>query len=263
MIHDPPDVEPQLAASILLAREEPFEVLLVRRNTGVAFAGGALVFPGGKSLAGDRDPAWADHTLGWANHEPLQRQIRIAGVREVFEETGLLLAHRPDGRSLGATETAAELRRSVEIGTTSFLDVIRTLGAKIDLDALTVLARWITPPGGSKRFDTWFLLARAPHEQVPTVDGSEAVDLAWMSPAETWPRGASGSLPMWQPTWMNLKRIAGAASVAAAMAEAKLRVLVPTIMRLETRPDGQYWVMPLEAGYGSYEEPVDVRLIPR
>ena len=54
------------AATILLLRDDPaFEVLMVKRHHQIDFASGALVFPGGKTHAGDHDPAWADWTVGW------------------------------------------------------------------------------------------------------------------------------------------------------------------------------------------------------
>ena len=58
------DIKP--AATILLLRDAPdFEVLMVKRHHQIDFASGALVFPGGKSHAGDHDPAWAERALGW------------------------------------------------------------------------------------------------------------------------------------------------------------------------------------------------------
>src|ERR1700684_952579 len=81
------------AATILLLRDEPaFEVLMVRRHHQIEFASGALVFPGGKTHAGDHDPDWAGKTIGWERTPPDQRALRIAAIREVYEEAGVLLA---------------------------------------------------------------------------------------------------------------------------------------------------------------------------
>ncbi|MEO8113980.1 MAG: NUDIX hydrolase, partial [Phenylobacterium sp.] len=87
-----PSAEIKPAATILLLRDDPaFEVLMVKRHHQIDFASGALVFPGGKSHAGDHDPAWADHVLGWDAYDADQRGLRIAAIREVFEEAGILL----------------------------------------------------------------------------------------------------------------------------------------------------------------------------
>ena len=141
----PAEVKP--AATILLLRDEPqFEVLMVKRHHQIDFASGALVFPGGKSHAGDHDPAWAEHVLGWDDHDADQRALRIAAIREVFEEAGILLAKRRNGEPIGGEACPMEVREAVDAGRTAFLDVVRDLEARLDLAALTVFARWITPP---------------------------------------------------------------------------------------------------------------------
>ena len=82
------DIKP--AATILLLRDAPrFEVLMVKRHHQIDCASGALVFPGGKSHAGDHDPAWAERALGWSDFDAEQRGLRIAAIREVFEEAGI------------------------------------------------------------------------------------------------------------------------------------------------------------------------------
>src|SRR5205814_10635779 len=114
MSENPTPAQPIPAATILLVRDDPaFEVLMVKRSDQAKFIGGVLVFPGGKSNASDRDPAWADHALGWDNHDDAQREIRIAGIREAFEEAGLLLATGSHGGPVGAHASDVALRRAV------------------------------------------------------------------------------------------------------------------------------------------------------
>src|SRR5258705_1309376 len=118
---DTAEIKP--AATILLLRDAPaFEVLMVKRHHQIDFASGALVFPGGKSHADDHDPAWAEHALGWADHDAGQRGLRIAAIREVFEEAGVLLAKRRDGAPMGEDACAMEVRQAVDAGRTHFLD---------------------------------------------------------------------------------------------------------------------------------------------
>src|SRR4051812_39903698 len=146
------DIKP--AATILLLRDDPtFEVLMVKRHHQIDFASGALVFPGGKSHAGDHDPAWADHVIGWDDYDADQRGLRIAAIREVFEEAGILLAKRRDGAPMSGEACPMEVRQAVDRGETAFIDVISDLEARLDLSALTVFARWITPSMMPKRFD--------------------------------------------------------------------------------------------------------------
>src|SRR5688572_29811640 len=93
-----PPAEIKAAATILMLRDAPaFEVLMVKRHQQIDFASGALVFPGGKAHASDEDPAWADHAVGWADFDAEQRALRIAAIREAFEEAGILMCERTDG----------------------------------------------------------------------------------------------------------------------------------------------------------------------
>src|SRR5215472_1237911 len=109
---DTPDVPILPAATILLLRDAPtFEVLMVKRHHQIDFASGALVFPGGKSHPGDHDPAWAEHVIGWEAFEADQRALRIAAIREVFEEAGILLAQRRDGAPIGGEACPMEVRQ--------------------------------------------------------------------------------------------------------------------------------------------------------
>ena len=134
-----PDSEIKPAATILILRDDPvFEVLMVKRHHQIDFASGALVFPGGKTHSGDDDPAWADHILGGEDHDPIQRGLRIAAIREVFEEAGILLARRTDGSPMGDQVAPMDVRQAVDAGRTAFLDVVRDLDAKLDLNSLTV-----------------------------------------------------------------------------------------------------------------------------
>ena len=73
-----PETVPRLAATVIVLRGGPerLEVLLVKRNPGARFIGGAWVFPGG---AVDRTEGEGDGAL------------RAAAVRELQEEAGITL----------------------------------------------------------------------------------------------------------------------------------------------------------------------------
>src|SRR4051794_39519795 len=87
---------------------EPFEAYLIRRVATMAFAASMYVFPGGR--VDPRDSAvtmtdqWGDR-LG--QDEPTARAIVCAAVREVFEESGVLLAG-PDASSVIADVSGPE-----------------------------------------------------------------------------------------------------------------------------------------------------------
>lgn len=246
------------AATILLLRDAPtFEVLMVKRHHQIDFASGALVFPGGKTHAGDDDPAWAGHVAGWSQFDAVQRGLRIAAIREVFEEAGVLLAHRTDGSTMGGEACPMDVRAAVDRGETHFLDVIRDLDCRLDLDALTVFARWITPTMMPKRFDTWFYAVNAPADQVAACDGHETVDAEWIAPSEVLRLEKAGERKVIFPTRMNVQLLAEASSAGDAVARAQARTLVTVLPEMASRPDGRVLVLPPNAGYGVVEEPME------
>jgi 8-oxo-dGTP pyrophosphatase MutT (NUDIX family) len=251
-----PEIKP--AATILLLRDQPgFEVLMVKRHHQIDFASGALVFPGGKSHAGDHDPAWAEHVLGWEAFDGEQRGLRIAAIREVFEEAGILLAQRRNGEPIGGEACPMDVRQAVDAGSVRFLDVVCGLEARLDLGALTTFARWITPPLTPKRFDTWFYVVKAPDDQLAACDGRETVDAEWIAPAEALRLAEAGARKVIFPTRMNLKLLAEAGGAADAVARAEGRELVTVQPQIQQRPHGRVLVLPPDAGYGVVEEKLE------
>ena len=70
------EVTPILASSVIILRDEPLEVLMILRHEKSSFVPNAWVFPGGALDAEDGPPPDG---------------MRVAAVREVFEETGIQL----------------------------------------------------------------------------------------------------------------------------------------------------------------------------
>lgn len=248
--------EPKPAATILLLRDEPeFQVLMVQRHHQIDFATGALVFPGGKTHAGDEDEAWAERTIGWDGLDPVQRTLRIGAIREAFEEAGILLAEHDDGRPF-ADVCEPAVRAAVDVGEVRFIDVVAGLGAKLRLDCLAVFARWITPVMMPKRFDTWFYAMHAPADQVAACDGRETVDAEWISPAEAVRLAAGGERTIIFPTLMNLKLLAEASDAEDCLRRARERRLVTVLPKVEMRDGERFLVIPPDAGYGAVAQPM-------
>lgn len=257
MSQAPQIAETKLSATILLLRDEPvFEVLMVKRHHQIDFASGALVFPGGKTHAGDQDPTWAEHCVGWDEFDDEQRVLRIGAIREAFEEAGILLAEGLEVSDLGEV-CDLSVREAVDRGETAFIDVVRGLGVKLRLDALTVFARWITPVMMPKRFDTWFYAVRAPSDQVAACDGRETVDAEWIAPAEILRMEAAGERTVIFPTRMNVQLLNEAASAADCVVRAQARTLVTVLPKVEKRGEGRFLVLPSDAGYGDVAEPME------
>lgn len=155
---DGPPVEPRPSATVVLAREgDPWELLLVHRPGGADFAPGAYVFPGGAVHEEDRS---------------LKDEIRAAAVREVFEETGILLVN-------GAVDSdCSRLRSAIDSGE-SFWAAMKRQGAAAAFDDLVPFARWITPAQLRRRFDARFFVARVPAGQSVHPQEGEVTDWQW------------------------------------------------------------------------------------
>ena len=237
--------EPRLAATVLLLRDDPFEVLMVRRHARAVFAS-ALVFPGGAVDPGDSDEKWLPLLDGADDLTAEERAIRIAAVRETFEETSVLLATRADG---------GKLARPAATGV-SFREVVEAAGGHIDVSALVPFGHWITPDAEPRRFDTHFLLAAAPGGQEPVSDGGETVALEWARPIDLIERAEAGERSIMFPTLMNLKRLAETEDTESALAAAHARPRFKVEAQVQVRPDGsRVIVIPAEAGYALTEYP--------
>jgi 8-oxo-dGTP pyrophosphatase MutT (NUDIX family) len=253
---DPVPVTPAPSATVLLARDQPaFEVLMVKRHHKIDFASGALVFPGGKAEPGDGDPAWESYATGWDQAGGVEQALKISAIREAFEESGVLLARTPDGAPWCAEPRAGEARDAVTRGERRFIDLVRDLDLRLDLRAMAVYARWITPKNMPKRFDTWFFIATAPKDQLAACDGWETVDAEWIAPAEALRLASAGERKIIFPTRMNLQLLAESRSPDEAIAAARARRLVVVEPQVEQRDGEPFLVLPPDAGYGRVAEP--------
>lgn len=249
-----------LAASVLVLRDAPHgpEVLMVRRRRNIEFAGGALVFPGGKVDSRDEAAELAGACIGGPGLSREARACRIAAAREAFEEAGVLVAL--DGAADGSldAELLEPLRAPLASGEFGFERVLAAARTRLDLDALVPFGHWITPVYLPKRFDTHFFLAAGVAGLEAVHDGGEAEEAIWISPREALAGGEEGRLGLMFPTRMNLRLLAAARDAADAVRLARARKVVTVEPVLATAADGRRVLkIPLEAGYGIGEEPVE------
>jgi 8-oxo-dGTP pyrophosphatase MutT (NUDIX family) len=253
-----PKDPPKPAATVLIVRDAPqLEVLMVRRHAGMAFGADAWVFPGGKVAAPDADGAW--DALSDGNFGHFERSLRIAAAREVFEESGLLLAVRGDGRAAGAEDCAAldGMRGAVEADPALFMTMLKDAGLRLTLDRLAPFAHWITPAFEPRRFDTHFFLVTAPENQIARHDGREAVDHSWVEPQAVLDKRRDGAARLMFPTRLNLEMLGRSANAGEAERAARARPVVTVEPVVEQRADGRVLLIPLEAGYGLSEERIE------
>jgi 8-oxo-dGTP pyrophosphatase MutT (NUDIX family) len=230
--------DPPASATLLLVRNDPFVVLMVRRNARGSFAS-SLVFPGGAIDADDYADDWADLVDDFADFDAEERARRIGAIRETFEETSILVGVGPRGIDPAA----------IPIGL-RFRDALAHAGVRLRLGALTGLAHWITPESEPRRFDTRFFVAAAPEGQAAVADGSEIVGVEWVSPSGAAAAARRGEWPIIFPTLMNLDRLAESGTADATITHARARAPFTVRPVIEVDEDGRrVIVIPAEAGY--------------
>ena len=227
------------AASIIVMRDDPsrgrIEILMVRRHARSDFAGDMHVFPGGAVEECDCEEKAAEAYAGIsaekaasivkdAPSRSLALGILIAGIRETFEETGILLAREASGEMVSYAgsggERYAALREEMCEGRITFAEMIVGEGLELAVDRLVYFAHWITPEFSPIRYDTRFFLALAPPHQSALHDDVETIAHEWISPREALERSERGTFAMLPPTAINLMTLTPFSSVEDALAGA-------------------------------------------
>ncbi len=209
---------PRPAATVILLRDglAGVEVWLMERSRAVGFMGAAWVFPGGRV-----DPTDADLPGEPGIADGIPRAFRAAAARELEEEAGVRLGDA-DGYAL---------------------------------DSLRVWAHWITPEIDTRRYDTWFFVARAPADAVPRIDGREAVAGGWFRPVDALRRTDEGTLPLSPPTVRTLMELLPFSDVATTLAAQ--RRTPPICPRFTPAEGDDVWVLlPGDPEFPS-EDPVE------
>lgn len=211
------------AATVILVRDaaDGFEFFMLRRTSAAAFAGGMFVFPGGQVDGDDHLHLYDDLRVGPSDAQAAQRSALgsewrgywIAGIRESFEEAGLLLAYDADGQLLRYDDPATRARfdayrRPLHAGALSLADICRREGLRLAVDRIHFLNRFVTPLGRPRRFDTRFFIAEAPPGQTGVHDDLETVDSIWISPAEALERNDAGEFDLMRVTRLQLETLA-------------------------------------------------------
>jgi 8-oxo-dGTP pyrophosphatase MutT (NUDIX family) len=255
-----PAAAPRPATTVLLLRPSrpgdiasPLEVFMVVRHQQIDAFSGALVFPGGKLEDADGDPRLRARCGGAEKVGDNELKFRIAGVREAFEECGILLARRRGQRAVIA---AADLlgieqrwRAKLAKDEASIVDLVEAEDLEIATDLMVPFAHWITPTFAPRRFDTWFFLAEAPEDQVALHDGSESVDSVWIGAQDAIDEAVAGRRTLVHATTKNLELLAEGKTVAGAISQATERKIITVQPWVETRDGKRYLHIPPDAGY--------------
>ncbi len=223
----PPDDVPFIplptrpAATVMLVRDtvDGIAVFLMRRHSGMQFAAGVMVFPGGGVDDRDRnaDIAWTGPEPAWwaerfGVQPDLAEALVCAAARETFEETGVLFAGPADDPQgiVGDASVYRESRAALADRTLSFADFLRRENLLLRADLLRPWANWVTPEAErTRRYDTYFFVGALPEGQRADGENTESDRAGWSTPRDAIDDFAAGRTFLLPPTWTQLDSLDG------------------------------------------------------
>ncbi len=238
------------AATLVVWREAepgsdaPPEILVVERAATMAFAAGAIVFPGGRIDSADRDLA---ASLGRPDEA-----AKVTAIRETIEETAIAPAlGSPIDPDLG------RILQQALIDGADFANLLAGHQLGLDLDALTPFTRWMPAFKHARRFDTLFYLARAPRgDWQPRPQPGECEAAEWASAGTLLDRIERGEASAIFPTKRNLERLAQHRDLPSAIADAQAHSLETIIPWIEDIGGEAHVRIPEGRGYPVISEPL-------
>ena len=166
------------ASTVIVIRDrfESPRILMGQRGSKAVFMPNKFVFPGGAVDKDDADIALASplpemcrDRLAEDADPTLAHALAVAGIRELWEETGLILGQKGDWQGTPNDDWASFAER----------------GYVPDASALQFVFRALTPPGRPRRFDARFFLVDADHIATDLDDFDAACDelshLQWVA----------------------------------------------------------------------------------
>jgi 8-oxo-dGTP pyrophosphatase MutT (NUDIX family) len=258
--------KPTDAATVMLLRPyrnataTDVEVLMVLRNRRSRFVPGYHVYPGGILDAEDYEPrierfcrgidrARASEILPDMSRPEKALGAWVAGIRESFEEVGMLIALRRDGSPV-TIRTEAErarfcgYRRALNGGEMKFHQMLEKEDLVLPLDRLHYFSHWITPEPLPLRYDVRFFVAEAPAHQAVAHDGVELTEHLWMRPSVALEEYEKGRIGMVLPQIMTLVDLSRFKTVEEALAEAENRKVPANLTKIRRIGGADVEVMP-------------------
>jgi 8-oxo-dGTP pyrophosphatase MutT (NUDIX family) len=269
--------EPADSATVIVLREPSpgaCEVLLVERHASSRTLAGAHVFPGGLVDTADSAPdllaaspylapAIAAARLGEDLAPAAALAFWIAAIRELFEETGILLATAED-TSLDFRDAALAARfrghrMALLMGESSFAELLERERLRLATDRLEYFSRWITPVNAPRRYDARFFVTELPPGQEPVHDDRETASVTWFAPATALERARAGAITLAPPTVRTLEDLCNLGSTARIIEAARARLFPPVLPKVVDLAGRMTILYPGDAAYGRVVpgEPVD------
>jgi len=249
---------PKKATTVILLRDiKPmgFEVFLLKRHEKSSFMGGNFVYPGGRvdredgslelcSFSKGLPLEEAQNILGGTISPEESFAYWIAGVRELFEEAGILFAYDQKGnlfqiKSREEQEKFSNYRTQLQKGKITICQMAQEEKLLFALDQIHYYAHWITPEARSERFDTRFFLSRYPLGQEASHDQRETTAEVWLTPQKALEENLKGEVMLSPPTLKTLEdlsRFKNVDEVFHSLKSKHIQPILPILMKISDNP---------------------------
>ena len=257
--------KPRDATTVVLIRESRhseggIEILMVLRHSKSTFVPGYYVYPGGR-LDEDDYSSEIESLCAGIDQTTAQRLINdvfppektlgawVAGIRETFEEVGLLLAYERDGSLISLDseeriERFSTYRRALYEGKIKLKDMLKEEELTLAADHLHYFSHWITPELLPLRYDVRFFMAKVPENQEVIRDGVELIEHVWISPQEALHKYKQKKFDMVLPTIMTLTELCKYKTVDEAILSTYKKEIHANLTKMEKFNDKFVEVMP-------------------
>jgi len=245
---------PKKAATVILLRDKKakgFEVFLLKRHEKSSFMGGNYVFPGGRvdredgsletcALSKGVSPEEARGLFGGGLSPEESLAHWVAGIRELFEEAGVLMAYDQNDNLFQCRKPSDRVRMSnlrslLQKGERTICQVAQEEKFLFALDQLHYYAHWITPEARAERFDTRFFLTHHPEGQEASFDEKETTSGVWLTPREAFEENVKGKMALSPPTLQimgDLSRFHRIEEVFDSLRTREIRPILPILKNL-------------------------------
>jgi 8-oxo-dGTP pyrophosphatase MutT (NUDIX family) len=263
---------PKKAVTVILLREkepEGFEVFLLKRHEKSSFMGGNFVYPGGKVDPNDGTSEICPFCQGVTPEKAykiLEKMFLpnesfahwVAGIRELFEEAGVLLAYDQKGNPFRIMnqkeqEKLLKYRELLQKGRMTICQLAQKENLLFALDHLHYYAHWITPEARPERFDTRFFLARYPAGQEASHDQKETTAGAWITPQKALEENLKGEVILSPPTLKTLEDISRFKTIDDlfnSLIKAEIRPILPILTKIS---DKSFILFPWDPEYEMFQ----------
>ncbi len=199
-------MSPIFKASTFILLTPDGKVLLTLRKKSLKFLGGFHVYPGGRVDDEDYNSILSGRvslellknlsSLAFMSEREMIAHI-VAGIREVFEETGIFL-----GSDRGNLNVVERYRK----GLLTFDDVVKECDISVP-ENIMYLDHWLTPPVFPVRFDTRFFLVKLEGEPEVFPNPREIEEYIWIRPEDAITRAERNQIKLMPPTYVTLKKV--------------------------------------------------------